>query len=97
MGTSINYLLENKILEVPKYIKIDVDGIEHLILEGANKFFKNKKIKSLNIEVNENFTEQFKKVKNVMKKIILNLKKYNELNSSSNYKFSKTYNYIYFR
>ena len=28
-GTSINYLLENKILELPDYIKIDVDGIEH--------------------------------------------------------------------
>ena len=30
LGTSINYLLENKILEIPDYIKIDVDGIEHL-------------------------------------------------------------------
>ena len=30
LGTSINYLIDNKILEVPNYIKIDVDGIEHL-------------------------------------------------------------------
>ena len=98
LGASINYLLKNKILEIPDYIKIDVDGIEHLILEGANKFLNNKKIKSINIEINENFEEQFKKVKKIMK--INNfklLKKYNEENSLSNYKFKKTYNYIYFR
>ena len=35
-GTTINYLIENKILEIPDYIKIDVDGIEHLILVGGN-------------------------------------------------------------
>ena len=52
LGTSINYLLENKILEIPDYIKIDVDGIEHLILEGGNKFLNNQKIKSLSIEIN---------------------------------------------
>ena len=33
IGTSINYLIKNNILEIPDYIKIDVDGIEHLILE----------------------------------------------------------------
>ena len=44
-GTSINYLLDNKILETPDYIKIDVDGIEHLILLGADEHLQNKKIK----------------------------------------------------
>ena len=34
-GTNINYLIGNKILDIPDYIKIDVDGIEHLILEGV--------------------------------------------------------------
>ena len=29
-------------LKVPNYIKLDVDGIEHLILEGANKFLSQK-------------------------------------------------------
>ena len=36
-GTSIDDLIMNKILEVPNYIKIDVDGIEHLIL-GVGRF-----------------------------------------------------------
>ena len=41
-GTTINYLLKNKILKIPDYIKIDVDGIEHLILEGAGKYLSKK-------------------------------------------------------
>ena len=61
IGTSINYLIESKILDMPDYIKIDVDGIEHLILEGSDKYLKDKKIKSLSIEINENFTEQYKR------------------------------------
>ena len=35
MGTSINYLLENKILEKPGHIKIDVDGIELFNFRGS--------------------------------------------------------------
>ena len=31
-----------KILDIPDYIKIDVDGIEHLILEGGNKYLNKK-------------------------------------------------------
>ena len=58
-GTTINYLIKSKILFIPDYIKIDVDGIEHLILKGSNLYLKNKKIKSLSIEINENFTEQY--------------------------------------
>ena len=61
-GTSIDYLLEEKILEVPDYIKIDVDGIEHLILQGAQKFLGDKKIKSISIELNERFDTQIKEV-----------------------------------
>jgi len=67
-GTTINYLLENEILEIPDYIKIDVDGIEHLILEGGDRYLKNIKIKSLSIEINENFKEQYDNVLKIMYK-----------------------------
>ena len=98
LGTSINFLLKNKILEVPDYIKIDVDGIEHLILKGGSKFLKNRKIKSINVEVNENFTEQCEKVQKIMKKNNFKLvNKYNEQNFILNKKFSKTFNYVYYR
>ena len=45
LGTTMNYYIENLILEIPDYIKIDVDGIEHLILQGGDKFLMNKKVK----------------------------------------------------
>ena len=41
----------------PDYIKIDVDGIEHLILEGAS-LLKNLSNIEILIEINDNFIEQ---------------------------------------
>ena len=95
-GTSIDYLLENKILEVPNYIKIDVDGIEHLILEGGLKFLKKDEIKSLSIEINENFEEQYKSVLSIMKNSNFKLKnKKHSKEFDSSKKFSKIYNYLF--
>lgn len=98
-GTTINYLLDNNILNVPDYIKIDVDGIEHLILEGANIFLSNPKIKSLSIEINESFEDQYNKVLNIMTNNNFKIlhKKHNEEMVANSVKFSKTYNYIFIR
>ena len=98
-GTTINYLLKNNLLEVPDYIKIDVDGIEHLILEGAGEYLGNKKIKSLSIEINENFTEQYQNVIGIMKKYEFKIlhKKHNEEIFGSHSKFSNTFNYVFNR
>lgn len=99
LGTTINYFIENKILEIPDYIKIDVDGIEHLILEGANKYLNDRKIKSISIEINENFTEQYEKVLNIMKKNNFTIlhKKNNAQMLDKNSKFIKTFNYVFTR
>ena len=97
LGTTMNFLIENSILEIPDYIKIDVDGIEHLILEGGDKFLNNKKVKSLSIEINENFKEQYDKVLNLMNKYGFKLlhKKHNDDMFSEQSKFNKTFNYIF--
>ena len=97
LGTTINYFLENSILVIPDYIKIDVDGIEHLILEGGDKFLNDKKVKSLSIEINENFKEQYDKVLNLMNKYEFKLlhKKHNDDTFSEQSKFKNTYNYIF--
>ena len=55
LGTSINQLLKQKILEIPNYIKIDVDGIEHLILKGGINALSTSK--SILIENSKNFKE----------------------------------------
>lgn len=97
-GTTINYLLDSKILAIPNYIKIDVDGIEHLILKGASKFLSNSHIRSLSIELNENFKEQVETVLRIMKESNFNLKYKKRAENYSGYKnieLSKTYNYIF--
>ena len=97
LGTTINYFLENSILDIPDHIKIDVDGIEHLILEGGDKFLNDKKVKSLLIEINENFKEQYDKVLNLMNKYEFKLlyKKHNDDMLPEQSKFKNTYNYIF--
>ena len=65
-GTSIDHLINEKILKVPDYIKIDVDGIEHLILNGAKETLQNPKVKSLLIEVQEDFIEQFDGIRKIL-------------------------------
>ena len=59
LGTNLDHLINLKILPIPNYIKIDVDGIEHLILQGAKKTIKNKRVESILIELYPNFKTQY--------------------------------------
>jgi FkbM family methyltransferase len=99
LGTTMNYFIENLILDIPDYIKIDVDGIEHLILQGGDKFLNNEKVKSLSIEINENFKEQYDEVLNLMEKYNFKIlhKKHNDDFFKGGNKFAKTYNYIFIK
>jgi FkbM family methyltransferase len=53
----LDTLVETKKLPIPDYIKIDVDGFEHKVIEGARKTLENKKIKSIILEINPNLPE----------------------------------------
>ena len=99
LGTTINNLIDNKILEIPDYIKIDVDGIEHLILEGGNKYLKNNKLKSMSVEINENFKDQYEKVLKIIRENNFKVlhKKHNEKMLAVNSKYSKVFNYVFIR
>lgn len=67
-GLKLDDLFSQKYLnEYPRLIKIDVDGTEHLILHGARKLLKNKKVKSILVEVNEDFKEQSNNVARILK------------------------------
>ena len=57
-----------KILDIPDYIKIDVDGIEHLILSGAKNLLKDRKLKEILIELTPEFYSQI----NLIEDILLN-------------------------
>ena len=95
-GTSIDYLIENNILKIPNYIKIDVDGIEHLILKGGLNFLKDKQIKSISVELNENFKEQYNEVMNIMKISKFKFKhKKHCAEFDNSVQFSKLYNFVF--
>ena len=96
LGTSIDYLVEKKILNIPDYIKIDVDGIEHLILEGAKKTLQLECCRSILVEINEELKDQSE----LSNKILTDsgYKIQNKLQSTftnKNYEFEKIYNQIW--
>jgi len=95
-GTSIDYILKNKFLEIPNYIKIDVDGIEHLILKGGINFLKDDTLKSISIELNENYQSQYKEVINILKSSNFILKHKKRAPEFYNLeKFDKVYNFVF--
>jgi len=99
LGFSLDDLFEkNVLIERPSLIKIDVDGIEHLILKGATKTLKTEKLKSIFIEVNDDFKEQAHQVKNILETagFALKEKRHSEI-IDENDKFGKTYNQIWVR
>jgi len=97
-GTNINFFIENKILDVPNYIKIDVDGIEHKILRGGDKCLENRNLESISVEINENYLEQYNEVNRIMKNynFVIKQKKHAKMFDKSK-EFSKVYNYVFKR
>ena len=59
IGFSLGYLINSGLIkDVPTMIKIDVDGIEHLILVGAIDAISSIDCRSILVEVNSDFKEQ---------------------------------------
>ena len=59
-------MIESGSIPVPNHVKIDVDGIEHLVIEGASETFADKKLKSVLIEISPHIPEHLKIV-NIMR------------------------------
>lgn len=67
--TGIDLDTLSKLLQLEKadYVKIDVDGLEHIILSGAKNTLKN--AREILVEINDNFSEQ----REVSNKILVEL------------------------
>ena len=90
-STNIDYLIQNKFLKKPNYLKIDIDGNEKEVLENGILIFDGSSLKSVSIEINElekDNTEYF-----------LNFFKKNNFKVENKYRVSKTtpelLNYIF--
>jgi FkbM family methyltransferase len=55
MSVTLDWLLENGLIDQPTHIKIDVDGIECLVVQGMSRVLEN--TQSLLIEINQNLQE----------------------------------------
>ena len=99
-STNIDQIIDNQILDIPDYIKIDVDGVEHLILKGGIELFKNPKILEIQIEINENYLDQYNNVLKIMDECLFKFKEKKRNDLSGYYKtkkLSKIYNYYFTR
>ena len=56
MGMTMDEAIKLLKIPRPRYIKIDVDGIEHLILRGGTETLKN--VESVMVEIDDGFTDQ---------------------------------------
>ena len=56
IGLNLDAVVETFGLPAPDYIKIDVDGIEHMILKGGERVLRS--CKSVLVEVDDNFVDQ---------------------------------------
>tara|TARA_B100001057_G_scaffold117896_1_gene116446 strand:- start:11559 stop:12419 length:861 start_codon:yes stop_codon:yes gene_type:complete len=63
-GISINEIIKYFNYPKPDYLKIDVDGIEHLILSGGGDNLR--EVKEILVEVDEKFDKQFNQVNDIL-------------------------------
>tara|TARA_Y100000591_G_scaffold84514_1_gene71254 strand:+ start:331 stop:1263 length:933 start_codon:yes stop_codon:yes gene_type:complete len=97
LGFSLDKMIELSLIkDIPTMIKIDVDGIEHLILEGAKKTLSMHECKTIFIEVNDDFDMASNAINQILKDcgFIFKNKLHNDMLEQST-KFSRIYNQIW--
>jgi FkbM family methyltransferase len=64
IGLPMDEFVTRLALPEPQYIKLDVDGIEHLILRGGPQVLRS--VKSVSVEVNDGFAQQAQDCKRLL-------------------------------
>ncbi|TGM31728.1 FkbM family methyltransferase [Leptospira biflexa] len=95
VGVSIDDMVDKLFLPFPDYIKLDVDGIEELILAGGRKVLS--KIKGILIEINDDFEKQQKNAELILREAGLQFKEKRNSVTSEESEFKNTYNQIWIR
>ena len=95
MGISLDECVSKLNFKYPNYIKLDVDGIEHLILSNAINVLS--KVDEVLVEVNKNFSEQRLMVEDILTKSNLMLMEAHTWPGSLNTPFENSMNQIWIR
>ncbi len=96
IGITMEDAINNLGIPYPEYVKMDVDGIEHLIIKGGVDVLR--KVKGLLIEVNEDFKKQAEDVREILEftGLVLKEKRHSEMFEGS-LRFGHSYNQIWHR
>lgn len=97
IGLSISDCVDALQFPMPDFIKMDVDGIEHIILEGGSRILSN--VRGILIEVNDDFREQAEQCEYYLRNAGLVLKEKRQLAMSvkSASPHANTFNQIWTR
>lgn len=96
VGVAMDAAVEYLNIPMPDYIKLDVDGIEHLILRGGHKVLS--KTRGVLIEINDDFTELSNECSAHLKAAGLTLKEKRQGPDMAQVShFAKTFNQIWHR
>jgi FkbM family methyltransferase len=97
IGLSMADAVQKLSIPQPDYIKMDVDGIEHLILKGGAEVLKS--VKGVLIEVNDAFHEQASQCQQLLTDagLVLKEKCQSEMVLASTSGFQNAYNQIWVR
>jgi len=94
-GVSMDQAVSVLCLPPPNFIKMDVDGIEHFILQNGSNVLSN--IQGILVEINDKFIEQSDKSKEALERAGLTLKEKLHSEMLEDSTFSSTYNQIWIR
>ena len=98
IGMSLDFMLASGLVsETPSLIKIDVDGIEHLVLRGAEKVLTCQSLRSILIEVNEDFRELAQEVRRILEVAGFQMMEREHSGMFEHSAFSHTFNQVWVR
>lgn len=97
IGLTMDDAIRRLNIPSPDYIKMDVDGIEHVILKGGIGVLE--RIKGILIEVNDDFREQAEQCRSILTEVglVLKEKRHSDEIDGSTSGFQNTYNQIWIR
>lgn len=95
IGLSMDQCVSLLNIPKPDYIKMDVDGIEHLILKGGKDILKG--VKSIILEINEDFEFQAREAPRLLRESGLTFKEKRHSEMFDAGEFQNTYNQIWVR
>ena len=98
IGLTLDFMLASGLVsQPPSLMKIDVDGIEHLILRGAKSVLANESLRSILIEVNEDFRELAREVRQILEMAGFEMMERDHSEMFEHGAFSRTFNQVWVR